>query len=321
MTTTGSRSAIDAALDRIYPTERDFRFGLSPKPGETGAPLAEVVVYRASKPSSHWHYITYGLTELEEKNSSDPTLSGFGVEYTLRIVDPSDKPPVWPIQLLRWIAERVWDTGVPYDPAHSMNLPADMLEEVSPGVEGLAFFEDEQLRTLETPTGRITFVNVIPLMAGEYALMGSWDAHKVAAEIRTLQKDLLWRHGRRSCLVGQRGEAIRALVEKEGSSQSVDFYDLPCGPKEIVLDSVGVQVLEKFLRHRLAHGRDAKVVFGDRSTKLTPGKWKFRFENDHCEIHVPANEARALADDISKAADGAVIKRAGGLQIRIDRSN
>ncbi len=317
----GSRAAIDSALDRIYPTEKDFRFGLSPGPGETEAPLAEVVVYRSSKPISHWHYVTYGLTELDQKTSPDPKLSGFGVEYTIRLVDPSEQPPAWPINLLRWLARRVWETGFPYDPEHSMNLPDHMLEQVSKGVQGLAFYDDEALRTIDTPSGRITFVNVIPLMAGEYALIGSWDAIKVAAEIRALQNDLLWRHGRKSCLEGDRREVIRAMAEKEGSSQSVDFYDLPCGPKEIVLDSVGVLVVEKFLRHRLAYGRDAKVIFGVRSTQLSPGNWQFKSGKESCEIHVPANEARNLADEISKAPDRAMITKPGGLRFRIDRSS
>jgi hypothetical protein len=41
-----------------------------------------------------------------------------------------------------------------------------MLDGVSKGVEGLAFYEDQDLHSIDTPNGRITFVNVIPLMAG-----------------------------------------------------------------------------------------------------------------------------------------------------------
>jgi hypothetical protein len=316
----GSRSSIDSALDRLYPTETDFRFGL--KPGSAGEepPLAEVVAYRSSKPAPHWHYITYGLTELEEKTSQDPKLSGFGVEYTLRLFDQSDQPPPWPINLLRYLATRTRETREPYDPGHSMNLPSKMLEEVSKGVEGLAFYEDEDLHSIDTPTGHITFVNVIPLMAEEYALIGSWDAHKVAAEIRVLQKDLLWRRDRKSLLKGPRAAAIQAMVEKEGSSQSVDFADVVCDRKQIVLDKVGVLIFEKFLRHRLAHGRDAKIISGQRSTRLEPGKWSFKVSEMSCQIQVPTAEARRLADEISKAADKTVIAREGGLRLLIDRT-
>jgi hypothetical protein len=42
----GSRAAIDATLDRLYPGQKDFRMGLMAAPGEDKPPLAEVVAYR-----------------------------------------------------------------------------------------------------------------------------------------------------------------------------------------------------------------------------------------------------------------------------------
>lgn len=312
------RRSIDAALDRLYPAEKDYRFGMQPAPGEPQAPLAEVVVYRAAKPSPHWHYVTYGLTELGAKQSADATLSGFGVEYTLRLVDGSDTPPIWPINFLRWVAQQVWATRQPYDHAHSMNFATKgMLDKYSKGVEGLAFFEDEGLRTITTPNGKVTFINVIPLMAGEYELMGSWDAFKVADEIRAQQTDLLWRVDRKSSLDGPRRELIRARVEKEGSSQGVDFYDLPCTEHEIVLDSVGRALFQKFLLHRLVHGREGKVLTGGRSVQILPGKWHFKFDEKACVVQVPPEEARSLADAIAKASSGTLVKRSGGVQLRI----
>jgi suppressor of fused len=313
------RASIDAALDRIYQgTQKDYRFGLKPASGETESPLAEVVVYRNLKPVPHWHYVTYGLSELGAKTSSDPKLSGFGVEYTLRLFDASKDPPTWPINLLRWIAKRVRATRNPYDPGHSMDLPAGMLEEMSPGVEGLAFYEDEELRTITTPNGTVRFVNAIPLMAGELALIGSWDAFKLADEIRTVQKDLLWRRGRTSCLAGPRGPVVRALAEKEGSSQSVMFTDLACSGKEIVLDRVSRLVLERVLRFRLAFGRDLRVISSERGTQVTPGAWKLELVKDVCQLQVPPLEAGALADEIAKAKKGGVIKRAGGVRLRVE---
>ncbi len=205
----GSRASIDAALDRAYPNVKEYRFGLQAGPGETEPPLAEVVVYRASKPVPHWHYVTYGLSELGQKTSTDPKLSGFGLEYTLRLVDSSPTPPAWPINLLRWVAAQVWLTRQAYDPLHSMNFANPrMLETVSPGVEGLAFLADESLGTIDTPNGAVQFVDVVPLARGEFELIGRWDVTKLFAEIAGLQKDLLWRPGRKSCLDGPRAAAI-----------------------------------------------------------------------------------------------------------------
>lgn len=314
----GSRASIDAALDRLYPNEKDYRFGLQADPGETEPPLAEVVVYRGAKPVPHWHYVTYGLSELGAKSSTDPKLSGFGLEYTLRLVDPSPTPPAWPINLLRWVAAQIWLTRQPYDPAHSMNLPNPrMLETVSPGVEGLAFLADESLGTIDTPNGTVQFVNVVPLARGEFELIGRWDVKKLFAEIRMLQKDLLWRMGRKSCLDGPRAAAITALVEKDGSSQSVDFIDLSCDAHSLRPDVASRAVVVRALRYRLAYGRDVRVIGSQTETKLSPGPWAFKFGKSICEVHVPQAEARALADELDRAKGGAVISRPGGVVLRV----
>lgn len=317
--TYGSRRVIDAALSRLYAGQRPSRFEMKPDAGEKESPLAEVVVYRATVPVPHWHYVTYGLSELSAKTSSDSKLSGFGVEYSLRLVDPSEKPPLWPIKLLRFLAKQTWETRYPYDPGHSANLPRSVLENDRKGVEALAFYEDEQLRSIDTPTGRLAFVNVIPLMAGEYSLIGSWDADKVAAELRAVQRALLWQPGRKSLLDGPRRKAILARVDAEGSSQSVDFSELACSPNQITLDSLGLLVFDKVLRHRLPHGRDAQVISRNRVTRLTPGDWQFQFGEESCLVSIPAAQARALADEIVNAPEGALITRPGGLRLRVKR--
>jgi hypothetical protein len=316
--TPGSRASIDATLDRLYPNEKDYRFGLQAGPGETEPPLAEVVVYRVAKPVPHWHYVTYGLSELGEKSSTDAKLSGFGLEYTLRLVDPSPTPPAWPINLLRWVAAQVWLTRQPYDPSHSMNFANPrMLETVSPGVEGLAFLADESLGTIDTPNGTVQFVNVVPLARGEFELIGRWDVKKLFAEIRALQKDLLWRPGRKSCLDGPRAAAIAALVEKDGSSQSVEFVDLACDAHALSPDGTSRSVVSRALRYRLAYGREVRVLGSKTETKLSAGPWAFKFDKSVCELHVPPEQARALADEVDRTKGDAVISRPGGVVLRL----
>ena len=83
---------------------------------------------------------------------------------------------------------------------------------------------------------------------------------------------MLWRYGRKSIFEGENGNAIRASVTKEGSSGSAAFAELLCTQKQVVLGSVGVVIFEKFLRHRLAHGRNPRVISGARLTQLSPGK-------------------------------------------------
>jgi hypothetical protein len=308
---------IDAALDRLYPGLRDHRFGLRADPGETEPPLAQIVAYRAPRPVPHWHYITYGLSELGAKTSRDPALSGFGVEYTLRLVSDAAEPPPWPMNLLRWTAAAVRRTRQPFDHGHSADLPDGLLARVSPGVEGLGFIKDAELGTLQTPNGAVTFVNVLPLTGREHWLVGAWDFFRFAEVLQAQQGDLLWRIGRTSVLDGPRGAEVLARVQREGSSQSVDFVELAWNERELVLDRYTGKAMVKFLRHRLAHGREAAMVHGERRATLTAGPWRMQPAEKTLALSVPAGEAGALADAIEAAAHGAVVTRGGGVRIRL----
>ena len=49
-------------------------------------PLDGISVYTAKEPIEHWHFVTYGFSELYEKETGDPENSGFGFELTFRLV-------------------------------------------------------------------------------------------------------------------------------------------------------------------------------------------------------------------------------------------
>ncbi|MBV1860163.1 MAG: suppressor of fused domain protein [Nannocystaceae bacterium] len=312
------RAAIDEALDQLYGGKRDHRYGVSPQEGEQEAPLAEIVAYRASEPVPHWHYITYGLSELGTKTSADAELSGFGVEYTLRLVDDSEQPPVWPMNLLRYVAQLVRASRTPFDPKHSTDLSTETLEDVSSGVGGLAFILDTDLGSIDTPNGQLAFVNVLPLAAREWWLLGAWDFDEYADVVREQQGDLLWRVGRESVLAGPLGARIQERVRNEGSSQSFDFCELRWDEKGFQLDDVSRQVFIKFLRYRIAFGRDATIASKTRKAHLSPGtEWKTECSDVVCEIRVPVADATAFADELENAKDGTVLEKPGETTVRI----
>src|SRR5688572_24481090 len=49
-----------------------------------------------------WFFVTFGLTELYEKESDDLAVSGWGFELTMRTPRPDgvQQPPQWPLTLL-----------------------------------------------------------------------------------------------------------------------------------------------------------------------------------------------------------------------------
>src|SRR5690606_26159789 len=90
---------------------------------DSANPLPAVSVYEGKGPD-HWHYVTYGLTELFEKTSADPAVSGFGYELTFRLPRNAlhDRPPVWPIRLLQGIGHYVLSGHGSLDTGHVIDL-------------------------------------------------------------------------------------------------------------------------------------------------------------------------------------------------------
>ncbi|MGW2857788.1 hypothetical protein ACWDAZ_40260, partial [Streptomyces sp. NPDC001215] len=70
--------AIDAALAPFYPGITPFHVGYFPPKGFEGGALQGCSAYPAE---GHWHYVTYGLSELYTPGEDDdPDWSGWGFD-------------------------------------------------------------------------------------------------------------------------------------------------------------------------------------------------------------------------------------------------
>ncbi len=76
--------AIDEAFLRVYPGQEERKHFVTLIPWRLGGPdpLDGISVYDGG---DCWHFVTYGLSELYEKESDDPKWSGFGMEFTMRL--------------------------------------------------------------------------------------------------------------------------------------------------------------------------------------------------------------------------------------------
>jgi hypothetical protein len=73
---------------------------------ETRGLFAGVRAYLVKWPSLHWHYVSFGFSDLGEKNSPDPQRSGWGFELTCRVPAAPEcasvaepKAPEWPFSV------------------------------------------------------------------------------------------------------------------------------------------------------------------------------------------------------------------------------
>ena len=69
--------AISGAARALYPGQEGVYYGtLIPYTLGGGDPLDGVEIWKSERGVPHWHYITYGFTELYEKESGDPDEMG-----------------------------------------------------------------------------------------------------------------------------------------------------------------------------------------------------------------------------------------------------
>ena len=79
-------------------------------------PLDGISVY-VDKENKCYHYITYGFSEIYEKETDNKEISGFGFELTFRLkyTEFSEKYPTWPINLLQNIAKVTFSKGLTFE--------------------------------------------------------------------------------------------------------------------------------------------------------------------------------------------------------------
>lgn len=185
-------AAIDRALGMLYPGQVPHQFTSGRAYDLEGqAPLPAVAVYEAPRGSggpAHWHFVSYGLTELFEKTSPDAEHSGFGFELTLRLPkrDGEDMPPAWAVRLVQALGHYVLSGHAGLDTGHVIDLGAP-LAPPQPGpdgqprvcaIEGLVLVPDPRLPPLDTPFGRMLFLQLFGVTRDELEPMGGWDLQR-----------------------------------------------------------------------------------------------------------------------------------------------
>lgn len=170
-------AAIDDALAKLYPRQVPHQFASKNAYDlEAASPLPAIAVYEWSKPR-HWHFVTYGLSELFEKSSADPEVSGFGFELTLRVPrgEGEEQPPVWALRTLQELGRYVLGSGRGFDTGHCAALGGSIAQGVDSALTCVAFVPDPLLRKISTPFGSLLFLQVVGVTEDELAAMQRLD--------------------------------------------------------------------------------------------------------------------------------------------------
>ncbi len=168
-------AAIDRALQRLYPGQLPHQYASKTayEPDST-SPLPAISVWEGTGPD-HWHFVTYGLTELFEKSSPHANISGFGFELTLRLPRAADEtqPPAWPLRLLQGLGGYVLSGHAELDTGHVVDLGGP-IDAGASALTGVVLVPDPQLGKLDTPHGSVLFLQLFGLAPDEVEAVQTW---------------------------------------------------------------------------------------------------------------------------------------------------
>jgi hypothetical protein len=155
-------------------------------------PLDGISVYESVKGIKHFHFVTYGFSELyySEENVGED-FSKFGFELTFRLKMESENENInWACNFLQNIAKYVFKSGKWFDQFHHLSANGPIRIDCDTEITALALVLDPELGKMETPHGEVMFLQIVGLTTSEYAeLKQSSKNNKVEELIEKLKKD------------------------------------------------------------------------------------------------------------------------------------
>ncbi|HEX8654306.1 MAG TPA: suppressor of fused domain protein [Allosphingosinicella sp.] len=277
--------AIDAALASLYPDQKPRHVAPFIRRILGGPdPLDGISAWKRDEPTPHWHFVSYGLTELYTKDWDDPERSGFGFELTFRLARDAaeDEPPMWPFSLLQNIARYVFESGNVIDDGHWMNANGPIARDNETSLRSLAFVTDPELGSIGTPHGRVAFIQIVGLTLDEEAAAKRWQTPRL---LDTLLPHMpLWVTDLSRGSLIDRPDVKRQIEEgaaREGSSTGALFTEKlgwsaqkPFFRSAIIVVELGAGQVEELLlllALRLPFGRELRLFGPETSIAFVPG--------------------------------------------------
>ncbi|CAB3767024.1 aminotransferase [Burkholderia sp. MSh2] len=327
--------AIDGALARLYPGEEPKHYGTAIKWRLGGPdPLDGISVWKRADPVPHWHFVTYGLSELYAKESDDPAVSGFGFELTMRVAcaaaDP--EPPRWVFSFLQNLARYVFESGNAFDDGHWMAANGPIALDTDTQLWSMGFAFDPALPAIDTPHGRLAFLQVVGLTLDEERAAKRW---RTRALLDTLLPHMpMWVTdlGRASLL--ERAD-VRAQVDagtqRDGSSSGYLFTDvlgwetrkrlLRAPVVEITVGARQVDELVTLLPLRLPFDRPLRLVGHDGAVRFVRGDANGVTEEDGAlTLRLADATVHALAGTLKPRAGEYAVDGLDGVRWRVEKT-
>ncbi|MFB9108546.1 suppressor of fused domain protein [Flavobacterium gyeonganense] len=166
---------IDREFEHLYPGQEPKHYApaISYMLGGDN-PLDGVSVYESKKQTYHFHFVTYGFSELyydEEKAGGEFSKWGFELTFRLKPYEKDNGNPSWAIALLQNIAKYVFSSGKWFEEFHFMPANGPIRLETDTEITALVFVEDPEISKKQTPHGEVSFLQIVGITNSEYELL------------------------------------------------------------------------------------------------------------------------------------------------------
>jgi hypothetical protein len=270
---TSGWDAITTAFERIYldQTNPAHVASVPHPPFRDDQLIYGISGYKAAHPN-HWHFVTYGFSELYEKESDDPAVSGWGFELTFRLArdDKEELPPNWAFNVLMNLGSYVRRSGNPFGNNHVLDLNGPICLGSDTAIRAIAFVTDPQMGSITTPNGSVEFLQIVGLTTDEHTACSDWSTAPVLELLRETSPLLVTDLSRRSMLESPAMAArVQEGIDREGSSSPLTYVSVvewtitgrgKSRRATLTLGARGIQTLLPKLRSRLGYGREFALL-------------------------------------------------------------
>ena len=160
--------AITAVFEKLYPDQKDPKHYGVLVPWELGGddPLTGISIYETGE---YYHFVTYGLSEIFEKETDDPEISGYGMEFTFKLkrscIAPEDEDGELRCVcgILQKIARITFSNGELFraDEYIYTGQTSGIDYRQKCGLTGFILVSDKDAGSIATPNGKVDFVEFI----------------------------------------------------------------------------------------------------------------------------------------------------------------
>lgn len=159
--------AITRECERVFPGRKgpEHHYGTLIKWSLGGGdPLDGISIYDGG---DYWHFVTFGLSELYEKECDNQEYSGYGMEFTLKLKKDNYADEEAELKgicgILQSIARITFTKGEIFDVWEYLytGQTQGMDTRMQSNITGFITIPDREFRTIDTPNGRVEFVEFI----------------------------------------------------------------------------------------------------------------------------------------------------------------